>query len=45
MAFVFSSTSPSSRRLGFRRKRVDWRVVGLTAVSGVMFIAMLARPL
>lgn len=45
MAFVFSSAPASRSRLGFRRKLVDWRVVGLTAVSGVMFVAMLARPI
>ena len=45
MAFVLSSAAASSRRLGFRRKMVDWRVVGLTALSGVVFVAMLARPL
>ena len=44
MAFVFSASSPQ-RRLGLRRKAVDWRVVGFTAASAVMLIAMLARPL
>ena len=45
MAFASSPTLLSpSRRLGFRRKMVDWRVVGFTALSGVMFVAMLARP-
>ena len=46
MAFVFTpSPSPSSgRRLGLRRRAVEWRVVGYTAVGAVMFIAMLARP-
>ena len=45
MAFVFAPSAPQ-RRLTFRRRRgVDWRVVGMTALSAVFFIAMLARPI
>lgn len=47
MAFVFPaglSGPGSTRRLGFRRRIVDWRVVALTALCAVLFIAMLARP-
>ena len=47
MAFVFSAGSSGpggARRFSPRRRGVDWRVVALTAVSAVLFIAMLARP-
>ena len=44
MAFVSSSASGFGRRLSTRRRGVDWRVVALTAASGVTFVAMLARP-
>ena len=42
MAFV--SSSGFGRRLSTRRRGVDWRIVAMTAASGVVFVAMLARP-
>ena len=44
MAFVFTPSAPG-RRLSFRRKGVDWRVVGLTALTALFLLAMLARPM
>ena len=43
MALVLSSAASQSRRLGFRRKMVDWRVVGLTAASAVIFRPAIMR--
>ena len=48
MAYLFpagASGSGATRRFGPRRRGVDWRVVALTALSAVIFIAMLARPI
>ena len=45
MAFVFpTGVSGPGRRFGSRRRGVDWRVVALTALCAVLFIAMLGRP-
>ena len=47
MAYVFApgpSASGAGRRLGLRRKGVDWRVVAVTAMSAVLLILMLGRP-
>ena len=50
MAHAFSPAGSSAFRAGarFGRRRrpalVDWRVVGMTAASAVMLIAMLGRP-
>ena len=47
MAYVFApgpSAYGAGRRLGVRRKGVDWRVVAFTAFGAVMLILMLGRP-
>lgn len=48
MAHIFSpagsSAFGSGRRFARRSKGIDWRVVALTALSAVLFIAMLGRP-
>ena len=45
MAFVFTPAAATrGRRLTTRRRPIDWRVVAMTAASGVMFIVMLGHP-
>ena len=49
MAYPFdvagNSAFGSRRRLSFRRRRIDWRVVALTACSAVGLIAMLGHSI